>query len=150
MKKLRIMAKIYYDYEYLEEELKKYLNQIKQRVIELYRQAIEETIYNAHSPTQYKRTYQMLNSIAVKFENDKLIIYTDTANMSYYSAVDGRDATELVPWMLEQTGHMDGTGIVNLYHYYPERRFLERAKELIQNEFPDLQIEIIKEEPSIV
>jgi len=143
------------DYAYLELEIRKYFDGIKNRVLELYRQAIQETIYNAYHPTYYSdgfgnRTNQMLDNIAIKMEGGRLIVYTDTSKMHYYSAVDGRDVTELVPWMLQNTGHMDSTGIVNMYHYYPERNFLGRAEELIRGEFPQLNIEIILDEPNVV
>ena len=120
------------------------------RVEELFKQAIDETIINVYSPNTYVRTYMFRESVKAHYDknNDVIYVYSDI-NSGYYSAVDGRDVTPAISYWLEH-GHEDDTGIDNAYHNYGERRYLERAEELIKKEYPDLDIEIIDEPPSKV
>lgn len=143
--------------DWLDEQIQLIKNREKEsiriKIKELYQQALRETLYEAYTPQgkkHYDRTYQMLNNIDVKIENDDIIVYNNIENMNYQSVVDKRDVTALIPFLLDYTGHMDGTGIYNMYHYYPERHYLERAKELIQEEFPQFKIEIFRNQPPVV
>lgn len=130
-----------------------YLKEIIEDCKEIINRHIISDIYNAYDPVQYNRTNQMrnINNIDYKMLDDgSIFIYINTDNMEYYSAVDGRNVTELVPWMLEQTGHMDGTGIHNMYHYYPERHYLSNALFEMQGKYPDIKFELRLEEPSVI
>jgi hypothetical protein len=140
--------KIYLD-KLIKEYQNQYLKKIQNDLQELFKQAIEEAVYDQYSPTVYERTYQLRDRFGVKFQGDKLIIYNDTDNMNYASAVDGRDVTGLVPYIIN-TGHSDDTGINNMYHNYPSRNFLSLAKEMINRKYPELKVEIISDTPPMV
>lgn len=120
---------------------------ICKRVEELFKQAIDETIYEAYSPNTYDRTYMFRDSVKAHYDENEDVIYVySDINTGYYSAVDGRDVTPAISYWLEH-GHEDNTGINNAYHSYSGREYLRRAEELIKKEFPDLDIEIVDEEP---
>jgi len=73
-----------------------------------------------------------------------IYVYVDLNEGSqYYSTVDGSSQFSNVGNYLEY-GHHDSTGISGAYHSYEKRNYLEKAYELIHNEFPELNIQIIK------
>jgi len=120
------------------------LNEIKEKLIVLFKQALDETVYSAYSPSVYKRTYMLLNSVRVTedISTGDLYVFSDI-NTGYYSAVDGSDQSMNINKWVEYGHHDGGTGE---YHDYSGRGFLERAEELIKNEFPYLNIEIVNDE----
>lgn len=138
-----------------EEYLKEQLPIVKQRCIEIFRRAIDENIYKYYDPhgeNYYHRTYRLLDTIDAKLNNDgSLLVYCDTDNMpDYWSAVDGRDipGENVAYWV--QWGHDDDSPLINQYHHYTPRNFLQRAQELIQNEYPELDVKIISDTPPLV
>lgn len=110
---------------------------------------IQKVVYEAYEPVEYERTYQLIDNVDYKIDGNNLYIFINTGNMHYTSAVDGRNVTKLVPWLIDHTGHMDGTGIRNMYHYYSERKFLEETAKEIKRRL-GFEVEIIKTEPPIV
>jgi len=121
-----------------------YLQKIKNRVKELFKQAVDEKVYKYYTPNTYERTYQMLENIDVKIgTDDNLYVYVD--NQFYYSAVDGSPQYPNFINYIIQEGHSDGKG-TNQYHDYEGRDYLGYAKELIDKEF-DCDCEIISDEP---
>jgi len=133
----------------LEAELQKqidlYLKNISERVTKLMTDAIQQSIYDEYSPTTYKRTYTFLNSVNAHINPDgNIFVYVDiNEGTQYYSVVDGSSQYMNISNYLEG-GHSDSTGINNEYHNYGARNYLEKAEELIHNEFKELNIEIIK------
>lgn len=124
----------------IQEEYNRYLQQVKERVKQLFKQALKECVYDYYIPNTYERTYQMLNNVNVHInENGEIYVYTD--NQFYTSAVDGSpQSPDFINYIIEH-GHHDG-GTNNQYHNYEGRHYLERAKELIENEF-DCKCEIV-------
>lgn len=140
----------------LQEEIKRceleYLNDIKVRIKELYKIAVDEKIYQYYSPTTYVRTYDYLNSVDVKLDsrNNSLFVFADlNEGMGHNSVVTGEDeSANINNWIIN--GHDDGIGIkkqgYNQYHRYEGRdEVLTYAQELIQREFPDLKVQIIND-----
>mgnify|MGYP000847431904 CR=1 FL=1 len=130
--------------EYLTQQIKEYqkdyLDEIKGGIMALWQDAINENVYQIYDPVQYQRSFDLLNNLEMHFDNDgKLIIQTDTDN--YYSVVNRKDVSDLVP-IYVNSGHNDSSPIQNIYHHYPARHFLEKAKEMIENEY-GLECEII-------
>ena len=140
------------DLKYIEQQIKLYqedlLRQIQDDLKDLFQQAIQESIYDRYDPVEYQRSYDFLNQIGMKFVDDKLIIYNDINDMYYTSAVDDSEVTSALPWFLEH-GHSDGIGN-NLYHDYSGRHYLEVCKEFIESKYPDMKVQIIDDEPSMV
>lgn len=132
-----------------EQELNTYYKNMENRISELFKQAIQENVYDYYaSPRVYERTYTFINSVKVHLdlESGQLYVYNDLNDgSSYYSVVDGSSQYQNISHWIE-SGHEDSTGIANQYHTYEGRRYLERAKELIMAEFPELEIEIIDNE----
>ncbi len=132
--------------EYLNQQINKaqreYLDEIKDGIMALWQDAINENVYQVYDPVQYQRSFDLLNKLEMHFDDDgKLIIQTDTDN--YYSVVDGKDVSDLVPNWVGETGHTDNKGTGMYHNYQPPKHFLERAKEFIENEY-GLECEIIK------
>lgn len=124
-----------------------YLESIKGRLEELMKEAIQQTIYDAYTPVEngYQRTYTFLNSVVAKINPEGNInLYVDLNEGSqYYSTVDGSPQYSNISEYLEG-GHSDSSGINNMYHNYSPTSYLEKASELISQEFPGLNIEIVK------
>lgn len=137
--------------DWLDEQIKKSFNQqlnsIKDRVREIFKEALNQDIYNRRNPSEYDRTYQLLDAINVEIKDDSLIVFIDSDILNYTSAVDGRSVSSAVPRFLR--GHDDSSNIDNWYHHYPKSNYLETAKEMIESEL-GLRCEIIDEEPPMV
>jgi hypothetical protein len=138
-----------YFQEILKEYRKEYFTQVSLDLVELFKQALDETVYDIKATT-YERTYMLKNSVVARFNEleGALYVYSDI-NTSYYSAVDGRDVSQALQWFVEE-GHSDDSGINNQYHNYQGRHYLEKAQELIEQNYPDIKIEIINDEPPMV
>lgn len=152
MRKLRIMNNN--DNAYLEKLItdyqKKYFKEIEQDIIQIFQEAIDQTIYDAYTPNTYKRTYMFRDSVRCHYDykNNVLYVYSDI-NTGYYSAVDGRDVTPAISYWLQE-GHSDGTGIDNQYHNYQGRNYLEKAEKMIKEKYPDLKLKIVNDSPPTV
>jgi hypothetical protein len=122
------------------------LEDIKNDLKYLYRKAIQESVYDRYSPTEYVRSYELRDSIRVEFKDGALYIFNDINDLYYESAIDGRLTSSIIPYLVEG-GHKDDTGIHDAYHDYGGRHFLEVAKEMITSKYPDVKCEIINDKP---
>lgn len=134
--------------DWIEREIQKQiqlgLKKIKNRVIQIFKECIQEQLYDRYSPEEYNRTYQMLESVDVIVKGDSIIVFNnpDLMTKGYESAVDGTDVTQYITTFLQ--GHDDSSNINNMYHHYPQANYLEVAKERIESEL-GLKCEIINE-----
>lgn len=136
-----------------QQQIDEYLMSIQDRIQELFKQGIQESIYDYYTdPIEYERTYTFLNSVKthIDLENGVIYVYNDINEGSqYYSLVDGSPQFQNISDYLEN-GHSDGIGESipkeNQYHQFEARRYLEHCRDLIQSEFPDLQIKILDNE----
>ena len=135
------------------QQIDEYLMTIQNKVEELFKEAIQESIYDYYTPIPeehggYHRNYTFLNSVTahIDMKSGIMYVYSDLNEGSqYYSAVDGSPQFQNIGhWM--ESGHSDNTGYGGQYHQFEGRNYLERAKELINQEFPDLQIQILDNE----
>lgn len=120
------------------------LQRIKSRVIQIFKESIQQELYNRYNPEDYDRTYQMLESVDVIVKGNSIIVYNnpDLMTQGYKSAVDGTDVTPYITKFLQ--GHDDSSSINNMYHHYPQANYLEVAKQRIESEL-GLKCEIINE-----
>lgn len=134
-----------YEKEQIQNEFKIYLRSIQKRCVEILQEEIYKSVYLKYDPIEYERTYQLLQNIIseIDLKDSAIYIRLDTDNSVYTSAVDGSPQTENVPFFLNY-GHTDGTGIDNMYHNYPARRFMEKAARRIRKEF-GIRVAIIKD-----
>jgi len=123
-----------------------YLKSIQKEVENLFKQGIQEAIYDYYTPVVggYHRTDMFKNSVRTHIDlaTGKMYVYSDINN-GYYSAVTGADVTGSISNWLEH-GHSDGRG-GGAYHTYTPRNYLEKCFELIHNKFPELILKIIEE-----
>ena len=136
----------------IESHYKEEMRKISDRVVQLMQEAIQETIYDVSDPfiTMWERTNDFKNSVDVRYEEDgSLIVYINTDKLNYFSYVDykktDKEISGILPWLLEE-GHSGNYGS-GLYRKYPARHYLELAQEKIKQEFPELEIQIINEQP---
>jgi hypothetical protein len=133
-------------------QLNKYKNQliknIQPELEEIFKQALDISVYNAYTPTEYNRTYALRNSVRSKIEDGKLLLYIDTDTLSYYSVYNtNRNVSEAVPFWIE-SGHMDSSGIENQFHDYEARYYLEQCKQLIISKYGNtFEVNIINDIP---
>lgn len=144
-----------YDEEFFQQLLKEKeqekLQDDSEEIKELFEKAIQSSIYDYYTPKYYNRNYTFLNSVVthLDIENNTLYVYSDiNEGDEYYSAVDMSPQFQNINNWLED-GHSDGIGIkvpkFNQYHEFEGRNFLEKAEELIKEQFPDYNIKIIKD-----
>lgn len=123
-------------------EVAEYLKSISIRCKEILQEEIYLKVYSAYDPTEYERTYQLLESIAIDITTDGSIrLFFD--DVLYWSNVDFSDQSEHVPFYVNY-GHKDDTGIKNMYHDYKGRRFMESAARRIKAEF-GVRVAIMKD-----
>ena len=128
----------------VEAQYQSQLDNIGDEVVKLMKQSVQECIYDYYQPVEYQRTNMFLDSVTFhhNWRDGSLFVFSDI-NTGYYSAVDGSDQSMNINKWLEY-GHSDGgTGE---YHNYEGRNFLERARELIKNKYPELNVEIVTDE----
>jgi hypothetical protein len=130
----------------LQEQIYQYFQRIEGRIKEIYKDAIQDTIY-IYNPTVYERTYTFINSVKthINFETGVMYVYSDLdgQDYDYPSAVDGSSQSDNISNFLEG-GHHDGG--IGEYHDFNARRYLEKAQDMIQAEFPDLKTKILENE----
>lgn len=124
---------------------KEYLAEAQKEAEKIYKQNIEESVYNAYEPVQYQHTNALENSVTSRMDDDTVLLYNDNNQMDYYSAVSGESVSgdNVVNWT--NYGHHDDSGRSGMFHNYNGRQFIEKTKENIENEMPDIKIEIIDE-----
>jgi hypothetical protein len=134
-----------YEKEQVLNEFKIYLKSIQKRCVEILQEEIYTSLYLKYEPTQYERTFQLLQNIISEsdLKDGAIYIHLDEENSVYTSAVDGSPQTENIPFLLNY-GHTDGTGIDNMYHNYPARYFMEKAARRIRKEL-GVRVAIIKD-----
>lgn len=127
------------------QQIAEYLLTIESRVEEIFKEAIQISIYSYFTPVKYIRTNTFLNSVNSHIDIDSgiMYVYVDLNEGDiYYSAVTNESQFQNIAKWLE-SGHTDNTGYDGQYHQYEQRDYLETAKKLINAEFPGLIIDII-------
>jgi hypothetical protein len=134
-----------YEKKQLEQEFKTYLKSIQKRCVEILQEEIYTSLYSKYEPSEYIRSYQLLENIIseVDIKDGSIYVHLDGDNSVYYSAVDDSPMTDLVPYFVNY-GHEDGTGIKNNYHSYKGRHFFEKAAKRIKKEL-GVRVAIIKD-----
>jgi hypothetical protein len=116
------------------------LEEIIKKCEYLYKKIVGQIVYDeGEYPTVYYRTRQLYDSITTEIVDNKIHIFHDERKLHYMSVGDRYNVTQQVPYWVNY-GH-DG-----LFGYYEGRRFLERAKTLIERE-TGLQVEIDAPKP---
>lgn len=135
------------------QQIEEYLISIQNRVQELFKDAIQESVYDVSNNTMtwWERTENFKNAVNLQYDSDgALIVYVDTNQLDYYSYVSFQktdvEVSNFLPMWLEEGHSSDKTNQYGMYAEYTGRQYLELAKEKINNEFPDLKIEILKNE----
>lgn len=157
----------FYNDKYVQQEIKKYFNGIKEDCRQILYDTLMETVFS-RIPREYKRTGQLenINNIDFKIENDTLYIYFDTSNMEYYSFGRGlgTDTSKLKPMPGDAIIHFlnsghdisgdysrnvgDNTGY-DYFNNYPSQKFLQLAKERIESKYPNIKVEIFEDQSKI-
>lgn len=106
--------------------------------------AIMQSVYLAYDPHWYTRKFQLMRSVDARVNNSVLYVFINTQSSAYYySAISGSDQTENVPYYI-QFGHEPRSyypNNYNMFHYYPARRYLELAQNIIES-FYGYRVEI--------
>jgi hypothetical protein len=109
------------------------LEEIKDDCVELFKESIENNVYQSYSPNTYERSYQLLNNVNSHInKNNELYIFSDMTYENYHSAVDSNDVSNFVAGWVED-GHDSDSSTINEYEHYKPREYLEEAKQLIDN-----------------
>jgi hypothetical protein len=127
----------------LELEFSKYLSSIAAECEQILRDAIYDDVYMSYDPKVYERNEQLLNNIDMEMGTDGAIRLF-FSGLNYRSEVDGSDQSDNVPFYIND-GHIDGTGINNMYHTYPKRHFMEDAAKKIRALF-GVKVTILKDQ----
>lgn len=128
----------------IQNEMNLYIKNIQKRCEQILREEIGRLIYDSYSPSQYERTFSLLESVDSKVTEDgSLLVYINEGALDYFSVVDGSNQSKNVPFYLNYS-HQDSTGINNMYHNYPARNFIESSAERMSKEF-GMKVEIIND-----
>lgn len=124
---------------------KEYLTEAQKEAEKIYKENIDTMVYQSYQPVQYERTYALEDSVTSTLEGDTVYLYNNGSNADYYSAVSGEvvGMNNIVKFI--NYGHQDSSGIGGMFHDYPARGFIEQTKEDIENEMPDIKVEILNE-----
>lgn len=146
----------------IQSQLEAEIKIIVQDCRKILNQAIIDTVYS-YNPRSYDRTNQ-LNDIAnidYKMEEDGgVTIFINTTNMEYYSFGKGeghdnsglsRVPADVVVHVLEvghdtYSPHDSGN---DMFRHYTARHFLEEACSRMKDKYPELDFEVIREQPNI-
>jgi hypothetical protein len=129
--------------EMAKEEIEDELKSVEQRCVYLYKKALIDRVYsvlniNASDDYHYFRTRKLIDSVRSRYENGVITIYHDLDSIEYLNYNRTIVVTEQVPYWVNY-GH---GGIWD----YQERKFLELAKEYIENEL-GVTVQIVNPEP---
>jgi hypothetical protein len=135
----------------ISEEFNNYLYKIADQIQEIMIRAIILSVYRRYNPVEYKRTYALAQCVSVKVDTTRnvLLAYIDEDKLDYFSAVDGRAVTPLIPYIIEEGHNDDYPYVFNMYHHYPARRYLEMARDMILTQL-GIDVEIVKNPPQYV
>jgi hypothetical protein len=134
-----------YEKKQLEQEFKNYLKSIQKRCVEILQEEIYTSLYSKYEPSNYIRSYQLLENIIseIDMKDGSIYVHLDGDNSVYYSAVDDSPMTDLVPLFVNY-GHEDGTGVGGMYHSFKGKHFFEKAARRIKKEL-GVRVAIIKD-----
>lgn len=128
-------------------EMLKQINVIRGIGEHRLREAIWDTVYASYSPKEYRRTFELLNSVSSEFkiDNNKVEIYVfcDSDKMNHF-ANKPYGMSVYVPVLLD-SGHIQKgyEGTNDMYHDYPKRDFLNEAIEEIQKDMNKVLLKFI-------
>jgi hypothetical protein len=117
---------------YIEKQTELFLVKAGERVRDIIKDYIQERFYNQYSPSEYIRTYQLLNSVTctdvVKVGNTyQLEVYLNTEGVNYNSWFEGhRESIE--PEIIFEAASEGWHGATQT-----DGRFIEEAKYDLQN-----------------
>jgi hypothetical protein len=135
------------------EQINEYLHEIQDRIVELFKDSIQEAVYDISDTqmTWWERTEDFKNSVSIQYDSEgALVVYVDTDKLDYYSYINFQktdiEVSDSLPMWLEDGHNSDKPNQYGMYANYNGRNYLELAYEKINSEFPDLQVQILKDE----
>jgi hypothetical protein len=154
------------DEEYIDGQIKEfekeYLNEVIDDCKKILHEAIMDTIFSTPEG-MYRRTEQLenLDNITFKFEIGGTILIYIKEDLEYYSFGRGKgyDNSKLkqIPadllYHILEVGHdivSPYKGDADRFHHYPAQHFLEEAQQRMKEKYPDLDFEIIRDQPELI
>jgi hypothetical protein len=138
----------------LENQIDVYLNQIKDDIKRTWSDTVQSEVYDIYDPVKYERTNQLRDMVTSKIEGNVLYVYADTDKMNYYSferkdyPVNPEAVIHFVDVGHDTTAPFEGD--YDNFNHYPPRHFLQIFGERVQNKYPDLKVEIVRDTPDDV
>lgn len=140
--------------EYLDRQIEEYkkekFNEIKEDIINIFRQCVEKDVYSYDS--DWDRLYRLLDHInAEEIEKGGLFVFEDLSNAGYYSAVDKYNVDDRLDSFIFE-GHVNQNRKVNnMFTNYPyaenpgfqSGQVLQDAKKMIETKYPELEVTIV-------
>ena len=158
MKKLKKVNDNYSFLEEVNEQLQQYFIDLEKELKRIWMDTIDELIYY-REPKYYfggtrRRTYQLENSLKVEIKGDMIYVYVDTDNMNYYSFDDRNKpvpAENVVHFI--DVGHDSVApfeGDYDYFYHYPAKHIIEEFANRVKSEYPEFNIEVVRDTPPIV
>lgn len=131
----------------IDQSAKEALTEVKDECVQLYKDAIQNSVYDYYLPSQdgYDRTMQLIKNTESEItDNNELIVYSNGDAMDYFS-VYGEDITGNDVLKFVENGHHQENALVdNEFTNFESRDFLEDAKERIDSSL-GIDSEVIKD-----
>ena len=130
-------------------------------IVNTIKETIDETVYNAYSPKQYNRTYELRDSVRLMeiergYVSDSPVVWfiyghDDSAMHSYSPSENpklgrgwslkstddypkGSDFSPYIPWAIHEGKSGDAWGVKNPVWYAP-KPYMEKAGDKIKNKY---------------
>lgn len=156
------------DEEYITQQIKEFEYEYMKSIVEDCRQILHEALMDtvfSYSPIEYQRTNQLENLANIDFkfniDNSVLLIFINGDSMTYYSnenrstPINGDSVVHFLEVGHDISGdyarniNIKGTGY-DYWNNYPSQNFLEVAQKRMKSKYPDLDFEVIREQPNII
>jgi hypothetical protein len=140
------------DREYLNKIIKEYNKMVKQmseRIEQIWKEVIQNEVYDVYDPKEYERTFQLRDKVTSKLVNDTLYVYADVDNMEYFSfgRQDKPVSADAVIHFLD-VGHdtyAPFEGDTDMLRHYPARHIIEKFANRVKQEYPEYKIQVFRD-----
>lgn len=129
--------------QYAMQQMEQQIKEMTEDANRILQKNVRQELYEKYTPVAYKRTGDLINSIASSFNMLQGRIFFNAGKLKYKSIVSGEDVSKYVPYWLDYTGHHDRTGIDNMYHNYNARGFLEKTVQELEEKYGKDCVDIV-------
>ncbi len=131
---------------------KEQLHKIAPDLENIFKECVDEVVYESYSPVQWDRQYRLLDHIVtVDEDNGTVFLHEDLMGAGYFSTVDGSNQDANLDRFIFESHTNGNARIDNMYNFYPYAEnpsfepgeVFKLAKQKIESKYPELSVKII-------